>query len=137
MTEFSGAFDGTITTQTISSIPDVANHDLALAQVAGTQNTTDANFDGAALAYWGVADMIEGSGSQKGYFVNTAQSGDRNWGTFEGSVTTSGDQVTLDGVWQFTGGTGIFKGLVGNGSYRAKALSPTTLHMEWDGEYKL
>jgi hypothetical protein len=137
MNEVTGSFDATITSQTISGIPDVANHDLALAQVAGTQSSADANFDGAALSYWGVADLIAGSGSQKGYFVNTAPNGDRNWGTFEGSITTSGEEVTLGGVWQYTGGTGTFSGVVGNGSYHGTAVSPTVIHMEWEGEYKL
>jgi hypothetical protein len=137
MTQSSGSFVGEVVSQTTTAMTDEATHVFNLAQVEGQQSSTDDLFDGAAIVYWGIADLIAGNGSQRGYFVNTNDNGDRNFGTFEGQVTTSGDQITLDGQWQFAGGTGAFEGIQGGGGYHGQFVSPTALKMEWDGEYKL
>lgn len=137
MGQFSGSFEGEIVSQTTAAITDEPAHVFNLGQVAGQQTSTDERWNGADIVYWGVADLIAGSGSQRGYFVNTADNGDRNWGTFEGQVTTSGDQTTLDGQWQFGGGTGEFEGIQGGGGYRGRFVSLTGIKMEWDGEYKI
>ena len=69
------------------------------------------------ITYWGTADLIAGNGPQRGYFVNEHSDGDRDFGTFEGRIATSDGQVTIEGAWIFTGGTGKLEG-----SYRWRQL---------------
>jgi len=106
MPDCAGSFAGRATSQTIISLPDVSNHDLSLVEIRGVQKSTDQNWDNAKITYWGTADVIAGNGPQRGYFVNEHADGDRDFGTFEGRITTSEGQVTIEGVWIFTGGTG-------------------------------
>jgi len=81
--------------------------------------------------------VIAGNGPQRGYFVNEHADGDRDFGTFEGRIATSGGQVTIEGAWIFTGGTGTLEGLTGGGSYRGKMTSPREVENTWEGTYEL
>jgi len=135
MTTFSGSFTGKTTWQTTASIPDRANHELGLVEISGTQTSTDPQWNEAAITYWGTADLMDGSGVQRGYFLNVDAAGDRNSGRFEGKITTAGAQVTLAGTWQFIGGTGKFAGITGQGTYQGRMTSPTEVSTSWEGEY--
>ncbi len=42
--------------------------------------------------------LSNGSGLQRGQFVNEHSDGDRHWGVFEGKVTTAGSETTLEGT---------------------------------------
>jgi hypothetical protein len=137
MGTFSGSFDGEIVSQTTMALTDEPGHVLNLGQVTGEQTSTDEQWNGADIDYWATADLVDGNGSQQGYFTNIHANGDRTVGTFGGQVTTSGDRVTLNGQWQFSGGTGEFEGIEGGGSYRGTFVTPTAIKMEWDGEYKV
>ena len=85
----------------------------------------------------GTADLIAGSGPQSGYFVNDHPEGDRDFGTFEGRIVTSGDEVTIEGTWKFTGGTGRFKGLRGGGTYKGRMISPVVVENTWHGQSEI
>ena len=137
MTKFSASFQGKTTWQASASIPDAGSHDLSVLEIRGPQTSSDPKWNDASITYWGMADLTNGSGSQRGYFHNVHSDGDQDWGSFEGKITTSGEQVTLEGMWQFTGGAGKFQGVTGSGPYKGRMTSPTELAMEWSGEYQL
>lgn len=137
MSAFSGSFVGEARLQTTVSLFDIPNHELNLIEVRGLQKSTDPGWHGSTVTYWGLADLQAGSGSQRGYYVNERADGDRDWGTFEGKITASGEQVTLEGTWTFAGATGKFNGISGGGSYRGRMTSPGEVEMEWRGEYQL
>jgi hypothetical protein len=137
MPDCSGSFSGGATSQTTISLPDVSNHDLSLLEVRGVQKSTDHNWDNAKITYWGTADLIAGNGPQRGYFVNEHADGDRDFGTFEGKIVTTGVEVTIEGTWKYTGGTGNFQGLTGGGSYKGRMTSPTEVENTWEGTYEL
>jgi hypothetical protein len=80
---------------------------------------------------------VDGKGSQSGYFVNDHGADGRDWGTFEGRVASNGAQVTVEGKYHFTGGSGKFKGLSGNGTFKTKMNSPREVHATWQGAYEL
>ena len=84
-----------------------------------------------------MADLTDGSGPQRGYFHNVRADGDQDWGSFEGKITTSGEQVTLEGAWRFIDGTGKFRGISGSGTYKGRMTSPTDMATDWTGEYQL
>jgi hypothetical protein len=137
MPDCSGSFSGGATSQTTISLPDVSNHDLSLLEVRGVQKSTDHNWDNAKITYWGTADLIAGNGPQRGYFVNEHADGDRDFGTFEGKIVTTGVEATIEGTWKYTGGTGNFQGLTGGGSYKGRMTSPTEVENTWEGTYEL
>jgi hypothetical protein len=80
---------------------------------------------------------LDGKGIQTGYFATEHGDKGRDFGTFEGKVTTAGGQMVVEGSWKFTGGAGEFKGLSGGGTFRTKLISPTDLECPWQGAYEL
>jgi len=137
MPNLSGSFSGRATAQSTISLQDTPNHDLNLLEVRGVQKSNDDNWNNAEITYWGTADLIAGNGPQRGYFVNEHSDGDRDFGTFEGRIATSGGQVTIEGTWTYTGGTGNFQGISGGGTYKGRLTSPTEIENTWQGTYQL
>ncbi len=137
MTKFSGSFTGKISWQASVTIPVPGNHNLGVLETRGPQTSADPQWNDAAISYYGMADLTDGSGPQKGYFHNVRADGEQDWGSFEGKVTTSGEEVTLEGSWQFIGGTGKFQSISGSGTYKGRMTSPTDMATDWTGEYQL
>jgi len=137
MTKISGSFSGRVKLQTSVALTDADNHNLGLVEVAGPQKSSDPLWNDAQITYWGTADLVAGNGLQRGYWMNGRPNGDRDWGTFEGKITTSGQQVTMEGTFKWTGGTGKFKGISGDGKYKGRFPSPVDVVNDWDGEYQL
>ena len=137
MPTMSGSFSGSARMQTSVSLPDPPAHELALAEITGTQKSSDEKWNNSAITYWGFTDLAGGSGTQRGYFVNNHGEAGRDWGTFEGKVAVSGNAVTVEGNWEFTGGSGKFSGLTGNGTFKTVASSPTDAQGTWQGAYEL
>ena len=137
MAKVSGTFSGKVTVQSAVALADAENHALSLVEVAGLQKSSDPLYNDAKITYWGTADLVAGSGPQQGYWVNDHTDGDRDWGTFEGKLTTSGQQVTMEGTYKHTGGTGKFKGMSGGGNYKGHFPSAVDVVNNWEGEYQL
>jgi hypothetical protein len=137
MTKVSGSFTGKSNWQATASIPDTGSHDLGVVEIGGKQTSSDPQWNDAAVTYWGMADLTNGSGPQRGYFHNAHADGDRDWGSFDGKISTSGQQATIEGTWQYTGGTGKFQRISGRGTYKGRMTSPTEVEVEWAGEYQL
>jgi hypothetical protein len=83
-----GSFSGRVVSQATVSLHDASDHDMNLMQVSGLQKSSDPDWNNARITYWGTADLLAGSGPQRGYFVNEHADGDRDLGTFEGKITT-------------------------------------------------
>ena len=79
------------------------------------------------------SDVVNGSGPQQGYWCNDHADGDHDWGTFEGRITTAGQQVSMEGTFKFTGGTGKFKGLRGGGKFKGHFPSAVDVVNVWEG----
>jgi hypothetical protein len=137
MANLSGSFSGHIKSQSAIVVPDQSGHDLVLGEVVGTQKSADPNWNNASLTYAATTDLIDGKGTQRGYFLNTRADGDRDWGTFEGRVTTVNGLLTVEGTYQETGGTGKFKGITGNGTFKTRMTSPRDVEATYQGTYQL
>ena len=137
MPAVSGSFSGTVKVQTAVALSDQSNHELNLAEIGGTQKSSDEKWNNAAITYWGTTDVVAGKGSQRGYFVNDHGADGRDWGTFEGKVATNGGEITVEGTYQFTGGSGKFKGLTGDGTFKTTMSSPRDVLATWQGTYQL
>ncbi len=137
MPAISGSFSGNVKVQTALAVSDQSNHELNIAEIGGTQKSKDEKWNNAAINYWGITDVVGGNGSQSGYFVNDHGENGRDWGTFEGRVATNGAEVTVEGKYQFTGGSGKFAGLSGDGTFKTKMSSPRDVEATWQGTYQL
>ena len=137
MAKISGTFTGKVKVQTSVALDDAEGHTLGLVEVAGPQQSSDPLWKDAQITYWGTADLVNGSGPQRGYWVNCHPDGDRDWGTFEGKLTITGQQASMEGTFRFTGGTGKFKGISGTGKYKGRFPSPVDVVNDWEGEYQL
>ena len=137
MTSITGSFSGKITKNSSLILTDLANHDMSIAEVSGIQASPDALWNNAKITYWGVTDLLGGKGIQHGYYNNIHGDKGREWGTFEGKVSTAGGAMTVEGTWKIEGGDGDFRGVTGNGTFKTVAKSETEVEATWAGTYEL
>jgi hypothetical protein len=133
MPTITGSFSGKITKQSAMPLTDQSNHEMSIAEVSGTQKSPDPLWNNSKITYWGVNDLLDGKGTQRGYFNNVHPDKSRDWGTFEGQVTA----MTVEGVYKFTGGDGQYRGITGGGKFKTVMKSDTELDASWDGNYEL
>ena len=70
MVTVSGSFSGSIHTQSVISVNDQPNHSVGVAEISGTQSSSDPKWNNSTITYWGTTDMKGTQGVQRGYFVN-------------------------------------------------------------------
>jgi hypothetical protein len=136
MVAVSGSFSGSIRTQSVISL-DQPNHSLGVAEVRGTQRSSDPRWNNSAITYWSTTDMQGAQGVQRGYFVNDHGAAGQDRGSFEGNVSIAGGEGLVEGTWQYTGGAGNFAGITGSGTFKVKLTSPTTVDGSGQGTYEL
>jgi hypothetical protein len=137
MAKISGKFSGNVNWQTVVPLPHDPGHIVSLGEVSGPQDTDDPKWQDVSIQYWGAADLVNGSGKQSGHWVNNHANGDKDFGTFEGQITTSGGQTIMEGTWKYTGGTGQFANIHGGGTYKGHLPTPDQIENTWEGEYEL
>lgn len=136
MTSISGSFSASVHLQTILVSQDQPNHELQLAEIHATQKSPDPNWNNSRLTHSSLADLVSGTGTQRGYFLNQHPDGDRDCGTFDGKVTTTGSETTLEVAFTFSRASGKFTGIRSAGTYKARMVSPTQIEMTWSGSYE-
>jgi len=95
----------------------------------------------AQVSIVGVSDLVAGSGTQRGHLVNTFSDADKTFSSYEGQVNPDPKaggppEITFSGKWQFTGGTGKWKGITGGGTYQGGVTS-AGLTYQFEGEYEV
>lgn len=138
--KWSGCLKGTrILSQTTVYPGDVPGHELVL-QVSEERIVTssDPNFQDARRLVWVYFDQVAGSGSHKVYEINFHKDGEETYGKAQGTqklmVKEGGAwEMSIEGVWQFTGGTGKFQNIKGGGPFKGKATAEG-LTVCWEGE---
>jgi hypothetical protein len=64
-----------------------------------------------------IGEIQDGNYTSHGYFVDTMSNGDKVFLRYEATVTmTDGEVQSVQGKWNYTGGTGKFKGIQGDGT---------------------
>jgi hypothetical protein len=137
MPNFTGQLKTTSSSQTIVSCNDTPGHHIMLRWGTAQQSCSDPLFHNTRHSSTGVADLTNGNGQEHGYFTNEHANGDREGGTWEGNITTSGSQVTFQGTWKYTHGTGHFTGITGNGKFTGRMLSGTEWEVSFEGSYQI
>ncbi|MGB9516236.1 MAG: hypothetical protein WBQ61_03385 [Candidatus Acidiferrum sp.] len=137
MPAITGTFSGKITKHSAMPLADQHNHDISIAEVSGTQKSADPLWNNSTITYWGVTDVLDGRGSQRGYYNNVHADKGRDWGTFEGKVNVAGGKVTVEGTYKFAWGDGEYRGVTGNGKFKTVMKSDTELECSLEGKYTL
>jgi hypothetical protein len=137
MTETSGSFTGRTRMLHTVSLADVPGHELQTVEVVGTHSSPDSIWNNARVNYWGVSDLVAGSGSQRGYYANEHPDGGLEYGAFEGKVTTDANGTRIEGTWRATNGTGIYAGMKADGTFTVRLTSPSEGECSWQGRYEL
>jgi len=137
MNHMTGAFAGKITQQSTLILTDQSNHAMNIAEVHGTQKSSDPLWDNSKITYWGFTDLLNGEGTQHGYYCDNHAEAGRDWGTFEARATTVGGKMIIEGTFQFAGGDGKYRGITGGGKFKSIMKSETEVECTWDGNYEL
>ena len=69
----------------------------------------------------------------------TMENGDKAFVHWQatGTMAKEGTNVTGDGTWSYTGGTGKLKGLKGKGTFKTSGVSDGGIESKVEGEYSL
>ena len=137
MKHMAGSFAGKITQQSTLTLTDQPNHAMNIAEVHGTQKSSDPLWNDAKITYWGVTDLLDGKGTQRGYFDNDHAGAGRDWGTFEARVTTVDGGMIAEGTFKVAGGDGKYRGITGGGRFKSVMKSEIEIECTWDGDYEL
>src|SRR5260370_21114600 len=136
MPSISGSFSGKITQQFGLPLNDQSNPLLGIAEVNGTQNSSDSLWNDSKITYWGINDLLNGEGSQTGYFNNVHPDGGRDFGTFEGRVSSAGGTMTVEGTFKFTGGDGQYGSISGGWTFQKRAKTGKEGEANGEGAYE-
>jgi hypothetical protein len=100
-------------------------------EIAGLKST--------AYSPAGVTDLNGAKGQSRGYGVQTMENGDKVYVRYQdtSTLTEAGKAVTFEGTWSYTGGTGKFKGIKGNGTYKGSGATDGETNLQVEGEYTL
>lgn len=137
MPNFTGQLKGTSTVQTIVSCNDTPGHQLMLRAGNAQQTCSDPQFNNTRHSSWSTADITNGNGHERGYFTNEHANGDREGGTWEGKISTHNNQISFEGSWKYTHGTGHFAGISGNGTFKGHMTSQSESEVTFEGSYQL
>ena len=137
MPNFTGQLKGSSTVQTIVSCNDTPGHQLMLRAGIAQQTCSDPLFNNTRHSSYSTADITNGTGHEYGYFVNEHANGDRESGSWEGTITTKNDKVSFEGTWKYTHGTGRLAGISGNGKFKGHMISASESEVSFEGNYQL
>ncbi len=84
----------------------------------------------------GVNDIVNGlSSGNHGYCIVTDKDGDKSFQVWKGKDTSPNVGA---GDFQWTGGTGKYSGITGNGTYRYTGIGTTPAYsVVWEGAWQL
>lgn len=115
-------------TKSVFTVDDAAKHEITQEVGLGDLEFSSSDFRVKEEWTYTQSDLIGGSGTQRGYFLDTHQDGSRDYGTFEGTIESISKpdgswEAIWEGTYQYTGGSGRYKNIRGNGKYKGKASS--------------
>jgi hypothetical protein len=123
---------------------DAPHHEIILQHELSVEHSDDPDCTTAQVTRVIIIDHTAGQGTIRVYDVDTCPNGDQTFVAGEGTIKTGKQpdgsmEVTGEGKWWYTGGTGTFKGITGGGTAKTKEIlgKPESFRSEWAGEYEL
>jgi hypothetical protein len=103
-------------------------HELTQELSIGDIKFSDPDFGSAREWVYVHTDSIGGSGKITAYFVDYFDDGSQTYGRGEGAVKTTANpdgswQANWEGTYSYLGGTGKFKNIKGDGTFKGSASS--------------
>jgi hypothetical protein len=119
---------------------DHPQHEITLNTRLDMQESADPDFAGQAIIRE-VSDYAAGTGRHWGYREYTHPSGDKSFSAYEGMTKTvvkpdAFPDISFEGKWWYTSGTGTYKGITGGGTYKGKVTKAGVMY-DWEGEYEI
>lgn len=117
-------------------VPDRPGHLILISQAKCTWNKS---YQLAGLQSTGgvlteMDDILRDAINAQGYFVDTIANGDKVFVHFQGTAVVK-DGTSIGG-WNYIGGTGRFKDLKGEGTYKGKNDTKGGVSFSFDGHYE-
>jgi hypothetical protein len=124
----SSAIRFTITPQGKMEPQDAENHQITMYSYVDIMKSDCPEYDGCAHVGYGFSDYVGGSGPHQGYYMNINKDGDKEFGRYSGITETKvkndeSKDITFKGSYEITGGTGIFAGRQGKGTYEGEVTA--------------
>ena len=126
--------------QTISETKSTPapDHELVQGFYVDPLSSADPRFDMIEARITNQDDTLAGNGRHRGVEVDVFKNGDTAIQNYEGThkvITKEGGawEVTYEGKFEFVGGTGRFKDIKGQGTYRGR-ITPEGLHEDDEAE---
>jgi hypothetical protein len=112
---------GTAEVTTIE-VGDVPGHVVGVVQFKGLTFFADGEI--ATHSNPAAFDLTNGSGPHRGYVVHYFDDGSTSIERYQGEARLSADgkRTVVEGTFECIGGTGLFEGLKGEGTYRGERL---------------
>lgn len=120
------------------TLEDQKDHTISITEYDGVAFNADGKpfLDKARYQVTNVTDT--GGLANGGYKIFTDPDGSKVFAKYVlTEAKMDAKQPELNGRWEFTGGTGKYKGISGRGTYHVVVVSDTALWDELTGEYKL
>ena len=108
---------------------DIPNRELVqFVRINTVTRTSDPDFAMIEHLNHGQLDQVAGTGSHRGYTTFVHTGGEKSYVSWEGSHTTTVQEggtweLRYEGKFQFTGGTGKYKNIKGEGAYKGKVTA--------------
>lgn len=134
-TKVKGKRFGVFTSGDSVKVEDTEGHTIATGMSKGVDVV-----QGSVFLNWSTSDMVKGNGTHQGYVKTMFKDGDVIYGKWQGNISTTMSPkgiplVTFEGTWSWTEGTGKWKNVQGNGTYKGKFIGPGIFTYDWEGEY--
>lgn len=122
-----------IVSQSTASPGDKAGHMLTQTVTMSTTTSSNEEWNNVKMFDAQQTDQQGDSGTHKGYGYHINKNGDKTFFKYWGTQKAMKDAMSLEGKFEWTGGTGKFQNIKGGGAYTCKG-SATGNECNWEGE---
>ncbi len=117
---------------------DVPHHHMVQQVNVFTTESNDQDFNNLRVTMYEQVDSVKQNGNHKGYRIQRHENGDDTYVRYEGSHFVSEEKggayrSHFEGKWEVTGGTGKFKHIKGDGTYKGTGTEEGAI-LNWTGE---
>ena len=123
-----------IISQTTGDHGDKDGHMLMQTVTLSVTTSSDENWNDIRMVDTQQSDQTGGNGTHIGYGYHMHKSGDRTFFKYWGTEKAAGPgTMSLEGKFEWTGGTGKFQNIKGGGTYTCKGMVNSN-ECDWQGE---
>jgi hypothetical protein len=119
---------GKTITKSVFILDAALKHEIAQVVALSHPKFSDPDFKVKEEWSYVQSDTINGTGTDRGYFVEIHENGSQTYGTFQSTSETSTRpdgswEATFEGTYRYAGGSGKYKNIKGGGTFKGKSSS--------------